>query len=164
MLSHKLCAWTLISAAALIGISRPATGQRSQNVREPNAHLTANEIAGLYQMLDPRGYADAFAAATYLRLLPDGRSRLEGVVVSDVNGSIKSVTEIGNYHRTRWTIQRTAAGPELCFDVAGKSLCSQVERDLATNDLLLFNTARPRAHADLRLHRIRSQQASTKKD
>jgi hypothetical protein len=34
----------------------------------------------------------------FLRLLPDGRSRLESVTVSDLDGSIKSMIEIGAFH------------------------------------------------------------------
>jgi hypothetical protein len=131
-----------------------AGGQTVQPAREPSAGLTARDIAGLYQMLDPRGHADPFAAATYLRLLPDGRSRLEGVIVSDVNGSISSRTEISSFHRTPWLVRSVASGPELCLDVAGKSHCTQMERDLATNDLLLYDPARPRGRADLRLHKV----------
>jgi hypothetical protein len=51
-------------------------------------------------------------------------------------------------------VKQTSAGPELCFDVAGKSQCAQLERDPATNDLLLYDSTRPRGHADLRLHRL----------
>jgi hypothetical protein len=145
---------SLIAAALLLTALNTADGQGAKAVREPDAGFTASSIAGLYQMLDPRGYADPLAAAAYLRLLPDGRSRLEGVVVSDVNGSINSRTEIGSFHRTPWAISPTAAGPELCFDVAGKSHCEQIERDLATSDLLLYDPARPRGRPDLRLHRV----------
>jgi hypothetical protein len=141
----------MIVGATILGSA--VHGLAAQSVNSPLSLNTAN-IAGLYQMLDPRGYADAFTAATYLRLLPDGRSRLEGVVVTDVNGSINSQSEIGAFHRTPWAVRETAAGPELCFDVAGKSQCAQVERDPATNDLLLYSTTRPRGHADLRLHKI----------
>jgi hypothetical protein len=156
MFSRTRSAFTLLCAATLVAALNSAAGQNAQNVRTPEAGLTAANIAGLYQMLDPRGYADPLSAATYLRLLPDGRSRLAGVHVSDVNGSISSQIEIGSYHRNPWMIRSSAAGPELCFDVAGKSQCAQVERDLATSDLLLYDAARPRGHADLRLHRVGS--------
>ena len=131
-----------------------AQTQSATNIRNPDAGLTVANISGLYQMVDPRGYADPLTAATYLRLLPDGRSRLEGVIVSDVNGSIQSKIEVASYHKNPWQLRDTPAGKELCFDVAGKSHCAQVENDLATNDLLLFDTSRPRGHADLRLHKI----------
>lgn len=131
-----------------------AGGQTVQPARNTNAGLTAPEIAGLYQMLDPRGHADPLAAATYLRLLSDGRSRLEGVIVSDVNGSISSRTEISSFHRTPWLVRSAPSGPELCFDVAGKSRCAQMERAPATNDLSLYDPARPRGRADLRLHKV----------
>ncbi len=131
-----------------------AQSPSATNIRNPDAGLTVANISGLYQMVDPRGYADPLTAATYLRLLPDGRSRLEGVTVLDINGSIQSKVEVGSYHRNPWQLRDTSAGRELCFDVAGKSHCAQVERDLATNDLLLFDASRPRGHADLRLHKI----------
>lgn len=111
-----------------------------------------------WRMLELAGVkADPLAAAAYLRLLADGRSRLEAVVVSDVNGSIASRTEVGTFARTPWAVKSTPTGPELCFDVAGKWKCDQVERDLASNDLLLYDPARPRGHADLRLHRVASR-------
>jgi hypothetical protein len=145
--------FALVTVAFLWAVSS-TSAQSIKAVASPDAGLSASNIAGLYQMLDPRGYADSLVAATYLRLFPDGRSRLEGVVVSDVNGSISSKTEIGNFHRTPWAVKQTSAGPELCFDVAGKSQCAQLERDPATNDLLLYDSTRPRGHADLRLHRL----------
>jgi len=146
--------WSSVAAVLFLSALSAANAQDAKSVSAPDAGLSASSIAGLYQMLDPRGYADPLAAAAFLRLLPDGRSRLEGVVVSDVNGSITSQTEIGRFHRTPWAVKQTQAGPELCFDVAGKSQCAQVERDPATSDLLLYDPARPRGHADLRLHRI----------
>lgn len=153
MLSVTRTAGALTFAGILFGVTA-TQAQSPRSAKSPDSGITASNIAGLYQMIDPRGYADPLAAATYLRLLPDGRSRLEGVLVSDVGGSISSKTEIGGYHRNPWAIRSTAAGQELCFDVGGKSQCAQVERDLATSDLLLFDTARPRGHADLRLHQI----------
>jgi len=146
--------WSFVAAVSVLSALNTAKAQGAKSVSAPDAGLSASSIAGLYQMLDPRGYADPLAAAAYLRLLPDGRSRVEGIVVSDVNGAINSQTEIGSFHRTPWAVKQTPAGPELCFDVAGKSQCAQVERDLATNDLLLYDPARPRGHADLRLYRI----------
>jgi hypothetical protein len=143
-----------LTFTASVASTVTAEAQSAHAVKAPDSGFTPAQIAGLYQMVDPRGYADVLTAVTYLRLLPDGRSRLEGVAVSDVNGAIAAHTEIAAYHRTPWAIKGSAAGPELCFDVAGKSQCEQVERDPATNDLLLFSTTRPRGHADLRLHRI----------
>ena len=153
-----------ITVPALIAVLNTANGQTTQTVREPSARLTAANIAGLYQMLDPRGHADPFAAAAYLRLLPDGRSRLEGVIVTDVSGSISSRIDIGGFHRTPWAVRSTDAGPELCFDVAGKSQCAQIERDLATDDLLLYDRARPRGRPDLRLHRVGAPSVRTGSD
>ena len=144
--------FAVVSAVTLA--SATAGAQSAQVVREPDAGLTVGAVAGLYQMLDPRGYADGLTAATYLRLLPDGRSRLEAVLVADGNGVISARTDVSEYHRSPWAIRRTTAGPELCFEVAGKTKCSQVERDLATGDLLLYDATRPRGHADLRLHRV----------
>lgn len=144
----------VLGTAALLYALGNANAQSVKAISAPDAGLSASGIAGLYQMMDPRGYADPLAAAAYLRLLPDGRSRLESVVVSDANGTITSKTEIGKFHRTPWVVKQTAAGHELCFDVAGKSQCDQVERDPATNDLLLYDVTRPRGHADLRLHRV----------
>jgi hypothetical protein len=146
--------FAVTTVAALAGSS--ASAQSAQEVRAPDARLTVAAVAGLYQMLDPRGYADGLAAAAYLRLLPDGRSRTEGVIVTDANGAITARTQVGEYHRLPWAIRQTAAGPELCFSVGGKTQCAQVERDPATSDLLLYDTARPRGHADLRLHRVGS--------
>jgi hypothetical protein len=153
--------WITFPVIALLAVFTAANGQTVNSVNAPDAGLSAAKIAGLYQMVDPRGYADPLAAAAYLRLLPDGRSRLEAIVVSDVSGSISSRTEIGDFHRTPWAVRQTQAGPELCFDVAGKSQCAQVERDLATSDLLLYDPARPRGHADLRLHRVGSSATRT---
>lgn len=161
MLCRTRIACCLSLAGVFLAASNSAAAQSARTVHEPNAGLTTTSIAGLYQMVDPRGLADPLAAATYLRLLPDGRSRLEGVMVSDANGSITSRTEIGNFHRNPWAIHSTAAGPELCFDVGGKTQCDQVERDLATNDLLLYDAARPRGRADLRLHRVGQTRART---
>jgi hypothetical protein len=144
--------FAVVSAFALA--SATAGAQSAQVVREPDAGLTVGAVAELYQMLDPRGYADGLTSATYLRLLPDGRSRLEAVLVSDTNGTISARTDVGEFHRSPWTIRRSAASPELCFEVAGKTHCSQVERDLGTADLLLYDATRPRGHADLRLHRV----------
>ena len=146
--------YTLVLGTALLCALSDANAQSVKAVSSPDAGLSASNIAGLYQMMDPRGYADPLAAAAYLRLLPDGRSRLESVVVSDKNGSINSQTEIGKFPRTPWVVKQTSAGHELCFDVAAKSQCAQVERDPATNDLLLYDATRPRGHADLRLHRV----------
>lgn len=153
--------WICVPVALLLIAANTANGQGVKAVREPDAGLSASTIAGLYQMIDPRGYADPLAAATYLRLLPDGRSRLEAVVVADMNGSINSRTNIGSFHRTPWAIKLTPAGPELCFDVVAKSHCAQVERDLVTNDLLLYDAARPRGRADLRLHRVDAPSSRT---
>ena len=147
-------AFAVISAVILA--SSTASSQNSRVVREPDAGFTVGTVAGLYQMLDPRGYADALDAATYLRLLPDGRSRLEGVLISDTNGAISARTVIRDFHRSPWIIRRTPAAAELCFEVGRKLQCSQIERDPATGDLLLYDVARPRGHADLRLHRVRS--------
>ena len=142
------------------GTGTAAQAQSASAGKTPDAGFTVSNIAGLYQMVDPRGYADPLTAATYLRLLADGRSRLEGVIVSDIGGSINARTEIGSYHRNPWRLRSTPAGEELCFDVGGKSKCAQVERDLATNDLLLFDASRPRGHADLRLHHAARTQAA----
>jgi hypothetical protein len=130
--------------------------QTEQVVHEPDAGFNPAAVAGLYQMLDPRGYADALTAATYLRLLPDGRSRTEGVRITDEQGVIAATTEIGLIHELPWAVRSGAGGKELCFDVAGKLQCGQMERDLATGDLLLYDTARPRGRPDLRLHRVTS--------
>jgi hypothetical protein len=128
--------------------------------QEPSAGFTPAAVAGLYQMLDPRGYADPLAAATYLRLLPDKRSRLEGVIVSDVQGAVSPRVEVGPFAHTPWEIRNATGGAELCFEVAGKLTCGQMEREPATGDLLLFSTSRPRGRADLRLHRIDSSRNS----
>lgn len=157
MFSVTRAASALSVTAILFGATNTAQGQIG--AKNPDAGFATSNIVGLYQMLDPRGYADPLAAATYLRLLPDGRSRLEGVIVSDLGGTISSTTEIGSYHRNPWTVRSTPAGAELCFDAGGKSKCAQIERDPVTGDLLLFDTARPRGHADLRLHRIAPAQA-----
>ncbi|MFN2604192.1 MAG: hypothetical protein ABR582_15740 [Gemmatimonadaceae bacterium] len=133
--------------------STTALHAQATQAAAPNAGLNQRDIAGLYQMMDPRGYADPLTAATYIRLLPDGRSRLEGVIVSDAGGSITARAEIGEFNRSPWSVRRTDVGPELCLSLAGKIECLQVERDLATGDLLLYDAARPRGHADLRLHR-----------
>jgi hypothetical protein len=159
MLSVARTASAVCFVVVVWSAAAPAQVHSTHDVRNPDAGFTVANIAGLYQMLDPRGYADPLTAATYLRLLPDGRSRLEGVIVSDVNGSIDSKIEVGSYHRNPWQLRSTLAGEELCFDVAGKSHCAQVERDLATNDLLLFDIQRPRGHADLRLHQINHSQS-----
>ncbi len=108
-------AWIILPGIALFAALNAANSQTVKAVSAPNAVLSATNIAGLYQMIDPRGYADPLAAAVYLRLLPDGRSRLEGIVVSDLNGSISSRTEIGSFHRTAWAVRQTPSGPELCL-------------------------------------------------
>jgi hypothetical protein len=154
-----------IIGAITLGVALQAVrAQTTQSVNAAPSDLTSGSVAGLYQMLDPRGYADALTAATYLRLLPDGRSRLEAIMVKDAGGSITSQTEIGTFHRTPWSVRQTPGGPELCFDAAGKSQCAQVERDAATNDLLLYSTTRPRGRADLRLHKIAAIQTKTGTD
>src|SRR5437868_5421454 len=92
----SLCTAFLFSVAAL------AHAQIAKPISAPSAGLSAPEIAGLYQMVDPRGVADPITTATFLRLLPDGRSRLEAVMVSDISGAITSRTEVGQYHRDPW--------------------------------------------------------------
>jgi hypothetical protein len=143
----------VIVFTALTVVSRVGA-QAALAVHEPDAGFTPAAVAGLYQMLDPRGYADALSAATYLRLLPDGRSRTEAVHVVDEQGVLTAFTETGIVHKLPWAIRSGAGGKELCFDVATKLQCGQMERDLATGDLLLYDTARPRGRPDLRLHRI----------
>lgn len=127
------------------------------------------ELAGLYRMEVPdvarpgSRLRRPVTEVTFLRLLPDGRSRLENVTLADRAGSVTAAVEVGPIQRRLWDVRvPDAAGrpapalARLCFEHAGALQCERYERDADTGDVSLY--AGPNAASlTLRLERVRTR-------
>ena len=165
MLSRRLIAGALAAscatAASAIAVARP----------EPRKAYWAErpaELGGVYRLEAPEAVRPSarlrFPATevTFLRLLPDGRSRLENVTVRDREGAVVAAVEVGPLHRQRWEVRVPTplgqAAPQLaqlCVALGGELTCQRYERDAVTGDVTLFANASA-SSATLRLERVRT--------
>ena len=162
--------WLVLSLA----VALPAAGavaSRSPGVPAPVGSRVARpaELAGLYRMEVPEAVRPSgrlrFPATevTFLRLLPDGRSRLENVTLADRGGTVAAAVEVGPVQAEPWEVRVPAAAgrpapalAQLCFRHAGEARCQRYERDAATGDVALYAGATA-ASLTLRLERVRTR-------
>jgi len=157
---HRLLlAATAAGTVALTVAARPAP--RATDATRPAM------LAGLYRMEAPERVRPAprlrmpVTEVTFLRLFPDGRSRLENLAVTDRAGAVAADVQVGAMHRHPWEVQTPSpsgapapALARLCLEVAGSVVCQRYERDAVTGDVTLFADATA-GSAVLRLERVR---------
>jgi len=135
---------TMALAISMLGIATIALAiprpQRQAASQQPA------EIAGLYWMVPPNVPSTRMLAPgrefTYLRLAPDGRSRLENVTVDARGERVAPNVEVGAWSTEKWRVQAASpsAGPQLCWQLGGGGplACSVFERDAQSGDITLY--------------------------
>jgi hypothetical protein len=75
----------------------------------------APDLAGLYRIEVPGKVGES--SIRYLRLLPDGRARVETVLVNTRGAAVNAQAKIGNYSKAGWALKTLEAGlsPQLCL-------------------------------------------------
>ncbi len=160
MLSNRrrVMAGVALGIPALIGAAGAPTDATSERPAE---------LAGVYRMEIPEASRPSArlrfprTEVTFLRLLPDGRSRLENVTLVDEGGTIAARVEVGPTNGEPWRVRvPVAAGrpasalAELCLTHAGAAQCQRYERDAETGDVSLYAGATAGSLV-LRLERVR---------
>lgn len=135
---------TVALAISMLGITTIALA-----IPHPQRQATSEqpaEIAGLYWMVPPNVPSTRMLAPgrefTYLRLAPDGRSRLENVTVDARGERVAPNVEVGVWSTEKWRVQAASGGtgPMLCWQLGGGGplACSVFERDAASGDITLY--------------------------
>ncbi len=163
MSRHRWLLTTVVLGAVTITGSALAAGARPARSAERPA-----ELVGLYRMEAPEAVRPSarlrFPATevTFLRLMPNGQSRLENVTIADRAGTAAASVEVGPVQAQPWAVRVPSVGgraaaplAQLCFQAAGALQCQRYERDDATGDLSLFAGASA-SSVTLRLERVRT--------
>jgi hypothetical protein len=95
------------------------------------------DLVGLYRIDNP--VIDATSTIHYLRLMRDGRSRLESVRIDAAGVPIRASVEIGPFHRHPWSVKTLGEGASnLCFERDAAESCMAFHQEMPRGDLLLF--------------------------
>lgn len=126
------------------------------------------ELVGLYRLDVPEARRPSArlrypaTEVTFLRLLADGRARLENVTLADQGGVVAARVARGPTAARPWAVRTPSPGgrpapalAQLCVPQAGGVTCERYERDAVTGDLVLYAGASA-ASATLRLERVRT--------
>jgi len=99
------------------------------------------ELASLYRLETPAAIAPS--AIRFLRLLPDGRSRIETVRVDLAAESVRATVSVESFSRRPWRLKTLSPGasPQLCFELGKTESCSAFHMEMPRGDLLLFSSA-----------------------
>lgn len=115
--------------------------------RAGGASQQSAEIVGLYLMVAPDVPSVKMLAPgrefTYLRLAPDGRSRMENVMV-DARGDVVTPTvEVVPWSTQNWkVIPATNDNPaQLCWQLGSRMLCNVHQRDPQSGDITIYRGA-----------------------
>lgn len=105
------------------------------------------EIVGLYLMGNPAVPSMKMLAPgrefTYLRLAPDGRSRMENVTVDAGGDAVTPTVEVAPWSTQNWkVIPATGDTPaQLCWELGQRLICSVYQRDSQSGDITLYRGA-----------------------
>lgn len=119
-------------------VASPMASARAQTVPVSAVPVRPATLSGLYRLETPS--PDSRSIITFLRLLPDGRSRLELLRIDDVGPTVRAVVEVGPFHRHPWRTKALAPGasPQLCFEIKRAESCSAFHVEGPRGDILLF--------------------------
>jgi len=118
------------------GLLHTSTG--TAQVVSASAPLTrSTDLAGLYRLERPSSIAPS--TISFLRLLPDGHSRVETLHI-DAAQSVRATVKVGRFSSRLWGLKSVSPGasPKLCFDVQGTESCLAFHIEMPRRDLLLF--------------------------
>jgi beta-lactamase regulating signal transducer with metallopeptidase domain len=105
------------------------------------------EIVGLYLMVPPHVPSMKMLAPgrefTYLRLAPDGRSRMENVTVDASGDVIAPTVEVARWSTQNWKVIPATAdtAAQLCWELGSRMLCGVYQRDPESGDITLYRDA-----------------------
>ena len=125
-----------LSLVLFAGLLHTSTG--SAQVVSASAPLTrSTDLVGLYRLERPSSIAPS--TITFLRLLPDGRSRIETLHI-DAAQTVRATVKVERFNRRPWGLKTVSPGgsPQLCFDLQGTESCSSFHMEMPRRDLLLF--------------------------
>jgi hypothetical protein len=124
-------------AVAIMLACATASAQTAKAV-SVSAPVRPAGLAGLYRVATPA--MDSSSVITFLRLLPDGRSRLESLHIDTSAGIVRARVEVGAFHRNPWRTKVAAPGasPQLCFEMTKGQSCAAFHMEGSRGDLLLF--------------------------
>lgn len=114
------------------------TSSGGAQVVSTSAPLTrSSDLSGLYRLERPSSIAPS--SITFLRLLPDGRSRVETLHI-DGGQSVRASVKVGRFSSRPWGLKTVSPGasPQLCIDVQGTVSCLAFHTEMPRRDILLF--------------------------
>ena len=149
MLSNPVIRMTRTRVLALAGTMLAITTVAFAMPRPPLAAAIGEqpvELAGLYLMVPPDMPSTKMLAPgrefTYLRLAPDGRSRMEQVMVDARGERVAPTVDVGPWSVEKWQVQPAAngTGAKLCWQAVGpKVLCNVYARDAKSGDITIYS-------------------------
>jgi hypothetical protein len=130
-----LLAWRVAACLSVLVVARPASAQVTPTTISSPRPL---ELAGLYRMESPM--APAMSEILFLRLFPNGRSRVESVVIDTKGESVRTSVKVGGFHRWPWRLKtlQPGASPYICFEIKEAESCTAFHQEGPRRDLLLF--------------------------
>lgn len=95
-------------------------------------------LAGLYRLETPAN--DSSSVITFLRLLPNGRSRIESLHIDASGTALRARVQVGPFstHPWRTKLVTTGGSPQLCFEIRRAESCAAFHKQGPRGDLLLF--------------------------
>lgn len=103
------------------------------------------ELVGLYLMVPPNVPSAKMLAPgrefTYLRFAPDGRSRMEQILVDARGERVAPNVDVGPWSVEKWQVQTASNGTDtkLCWQLGPKVLCKAYTRDVKSGDITIYS-------------------------
>lgn len=102
------------------------------------------ELVGLYLMVPPDVPSAKMLAPgrefVYLRFAPDGRSRMEQILVDARGERVAPKVDVGPWSVEKWQVQKASNGTDakLCWQLGPKLLCNAYTRDAKSGDITIY--------------------------
>ena len=124
------------SIAIMLTVIHTSVG-RAQAVA-PAVSTNPPELAGLYRLEVPATVAPS--TITFLRLLPNGRSRVETLHIDPHAARIRATVKVEPFSHRPWKLKEVSPGrsPQFCFALREVESCSAFHVEGPRSDLLLF--------------------------
>lgn len=134
---HRQFARCLVACTAVV-LAFPVRSANAQAAIASATMLRPAELAGLYRMVTPS--TDSTSVIHFLRLFPDGRSRMESVRIDASRAPVRARVEVQTFHRRPWGLKTSSASaaPQLCFEMRTAEACTAFHREMPRGDLHLF--------------------------
>ena len=127
-----------VTVSSLLVLGFPARPLIAQAVAASATPVRPVELAGLYRIENPS--VDSASVIRFLRLFPDGRSRLESVRINAAGAEVRARVTVGLFHRRAWRLNAPSVGAatQLCFELKTIEKCTAFHKEMPSGDLLLF--------------------------